>query len=551
MKNRVPGGVPSGHLDQFVRNLLPPTETWPVFDYSGPPFNRIPDYMNAAEALIDTAVASGYGDKPVYYYEGETWSFRHLLDRAERIARVLVEDYGLIPGNRVLLRSGNSPMLVACWLAVLKAGGICVTTMPLLRSEELEFIMNRVEVRFALCEESMAEELDTASLSAGSLERIGYFSPLGSAMSAKANLDHAEEDKPAGFLNIRTSADDVAIITFTSGTTGKPKAAAHFHRDIIAVSETFPRVYTVEPDEVISGAPSMAFTYGMAAFIIFPLRYRVPAVLTDRPTPDSILHAVERHRVTSLYCVPTSYHQMLEEVGKYDLKSLRKCASAGENLQTKLFEHWVEKTGLRLVNGIGATEMLSHFVCESLEVDRIGSTGKAIPGYDVQLIDKEGRILPPDSRGRIAVRGPTGCRYLDDVERQKVFVQNGWNVTGDVFVRDRDGYFWYVDREDDIIVSSGYNISPQEVERALLEHPLVDECAVVGIKDDIRGNLVRACIVLSAPDKATPHMARELQEFVKHRIAPYKYPRDIRFYDSLPRTRTGKIQRKYLRSQDI
>lgn len=544
---RFPGGVPSAHVDQFARNMLPAKEYWPVFDYSGKNLTRYPDYINAAEVIIDAAIADGFGDKPAYYFEGETWCYRYLQDRAERIARVLVGDYGLVPGNRVLLRSGNNPMLVACWLAVLKAGGICVMTVPMLKSEEISFILNRVEIRFALCEESLAEDLETARQSSPSLEQIAYFTPMGSGQSKAAALDRAVEMKPAGFANVATAADDIALISFTSGTTGKPKATAHFHRDILAIGDCFPRVYTVNTEDIICGSPTMAFTYGLAVLLIYPLRYRATVALVPRPTPENILHAIEQHRVTSLYCVPTSYNQLLGEINKFDISSLRKCASSGENLQIPLWERWHEQTGIRLINGFGTTEMICTFLSESMSVDRIGSAGRAVPGYTAELIDNEGRLMPPNSRGTLAVRGPTGCRYLDDLDQQKSFVQYGWNVTSDVFEKDRDGYFWFVDRADDMIISSGYNISPQEVERALSEHPLIRECAVVGVGDSARGKLVRACVVLNEPGRATQETVTALQEFVKNRIAPYKYPRDIRFYDELPKTYTGKIQRQRLR----
>ncbi len=545
----IPGGVPSAHVDQFARSLLPPEKTWPVFDYSAIQMRYCPNYVNAAEALLDTAVADGCGDKPVYYFEHATWTYRELLAWANRIARVLVEDYGLVPGNRVLLRSGNNPMLVACWLAVLKAGGICVTTMPLLRKAELSFILDHVAVRFALCDALLAEELELARESSETLERIACFTPLGTGLSAATDLDLAAAAKPADFRNVQTAADDIALVTFTSGTTGHPKAAAHFHRDLLAVCECWPRTFTIEPIEVICGSPSMAFTYGLAAFILYTLHFRATAALVPRPTPENILKAVERRRVTSLYCVPTSFHQMLEVLDGFDISSVRKCASAGENLQTQLWKRWHERTGIRIVNGIGATEMLSHFMAESMVVDRIGSTGMAVPGYTIRLIDKQGQPLPRNAQGWIAIRGPTGCRYLGDRERQESFVRDGWNVTSDIFVQDEEGYFWFVDRDDDMIISAGYNISPREVESALMEHPLVNDCAIIGVNDATRGRLVCACVVLHDHSLASPVTAHELQEFVKHRIAPYKYPRDVRFYDQLPRTYTGKLKRNLLRAE--
>lgn len=542
-----PGGVPSAHEDRFIYTMMPPEETWPVFDYSAEPLCQYPNHINAAEILLDAAIAEGFGDKPAIHFESETWTYAKLKNRVDRIARVLVEDYGLVPGNRVLMRSGNDPMLAACWLAVLKAGGICITTMPLLKAKELTFILDRVRVRFALCEESLADDMDSAARSADGLERIGYFRPTGSGEANDANLDRAIANKVADFNPVRTAADDIALIAFTSGTTGHPKAAVHAHRDVIAITDCYPRVYTVDRDEVICGSPSMAFTFGLAAFLIYPLRYRATVAFVPRPTPEYVLRAVEQHKVTSLYAVPTSYRQILDALDQYDISSLRKCACSGENLQIPLWNEWFERTGIKLVNNFGATELVCSVLSESLAVDRVGSTGKPVPGYTARLIDDRGRFLPLNSRGRLAICGPTGCRYLDDLEQQQKFVQNGWNVTSDIFMQDIDGYFWFVDRVDDMIVSAGYNISPQEVECALAEHPLVRECAVIAAADDARGKLVTACVVLHDPSQATAETITALQDFVKDRIAPYKYPRDVRFLDELPKTHTGKIQRQRLR----
>ena len=397
----IPGGVPSAHTDRFVYDMMPPGEFWPKFDYSIEPLAAFPDFMNAAEGLLNGAAREGFGDKPVFHYEGQTWRYRQLQDYVDKIGRVLVEDYGLVPGNRVLMRSANNPMLAACWLAVLKAGGICVTTMSLLKAKELSFILNRVRVRFALCEESLADEMQAAARSAECLERISYFTPLGADKSKTADLDRAVESKTSGFSSVRTAADDIALIAFTSGTTGNPKATVHFHRDIIAITHGFPRVHTVDADDVICGSPSMAFTYGLAVLLLFPLRFRATVVFVSRPTPQQILSAVEQYRVTSLYGVPTAYSQMLEGLDQFDISSLRKCASSGENLQTPLWEAWRERTGIRLINCYGATEFMATVLSESLAVDGPGSAGKPVPGYTARIIDRDGRPLPINARGRL------------------------------------------------------------------------------------------------------------------------------------------------------
>jgi 2-aminobenzoate-CoA ligase len=544
---RLPGGVPTAHVDTFACGLLPAPELFPRFDYSAPFLSHYPDRLNAAETLIDRAVSEGHGAKPVYFYEDTVWSFGQLLEKAEKIARVLVEDFGLVPGGRVMIRTANTPMAAACWLAVLKAGGICVSTMALLRARELAFMLNRAKISIALCETALADEMELAKPQGADLRHVSYFSPVGAGQDKDADLDRRVMAKPSGFKNVETAADDVALITFTSGTTGNPKGAMHFHRDILAVCECWPKVYTLEPDEIVSGTPSFAFTYGKAAFMMYPMFYRCAAALPSKPTPEAVLETIERRKVTSLYTVPTAYNAILQNIGSRGTSSLRKCTSAGEHLRLKLWEDWHEKTGIKLVNGLGMTEFLTHFVSESLAVDRVGSTGRAVPGYTVVVLDDEGKPMPPGNRGRLAAIGPSGGRYLDDPERQAKFVMNGWNVTGDIMEQDKDGWFWYVDRSDDMIVSSGYNISAQEVERVILDHPKVAECAVVGVPDDARGRIVRACIVLREPADNSEDTVREIQDFVKNTIAPYKYPRDVRFLEALPKTLTGKIQRFMLR----
>jgi len=544
---RVPGGVPSAHVDGFARGLLPPVELWPVFDYSAPHLAHYPDRINAAEVLLGEALAAGAGDKPAYVYEGTVWSYRALADRVERIARVLVEEFGLLPGHRVLLRAANCPMVAACWLAVLKAGGICVMTMPLLRARELSYIVGKAEIALALCEIDLAEEMEATRAVQPGLSRVAYFTPLGDARRPEADLDRRAALAAPGAGSVATAADDVAVITFTSGTTGNPKGAMHFHRDLIAVADCWPQWFTIAADEVITGTPSLAFTYGLASMLLYPLRYRASAILLPRPTPEAILEAIGRGRATSLYAVPTAFNSLLPLLGGADLRSLRKCSSAGEHLKPQLARAWAEATGHRLVNGIGMTEMLTHFIAEPPGEVRDGATGRVVPGYSACLLGDDDQPLPSGSRGRLAVRGPTGGRYLGDPERQAAFVRGGWNVTGDIMEQDEDGWFWYVDRADDMIVSAGYNISAQEVERVILDHPEVAECAVVGVPDDARGTIVRACIVLKAPERAGSEMAARIQDFVKASIAPYKYPRDVRFFESLPRTQTGKIQRFRLR----
>ncbi len=548
----------SGHVDTFCQDRLPPRALWPHLDYSGIPELTYARRLNCAVELLDEAVASGHGDRPVFHYRREMWTYRDLLRTASQIAHVLVQDFGVIPGNRVLLRAPNTPMLAACWLAVLKAGGVVVCTMPLLRARELRYLVEKADVSLALCDARFAPDCERAMNFSTELTRRRMVLFCGdvpessqiSATSAAETLEALMHDKPATFPNCDTAADDVALIAFTSGTTGRGKGTMHTHRDVMAVTDCFPR-YVLKPraDDIFCGSPPLAFTYALGGLLLFPMRFGASVLLLEQASPPHLIRAIHEHRPTVCFTAPTAYRAMLGMLGDFDVSSLRRCVSAGETLPLATFEGWRQATGLSIIDGIGATEMLHIFISASDDEIRPGATGKVVAGYQACVVDDLGQALPPGAIGQLAVRGPTGCRYLDDVERQQVYVRNGWNITGDSYRLDEDGYFWYQARTDDMIVSSGYNISGPEVENALLEHPAVQECAVVGVPDEERGQLVTAFIVLHPSVIATPPDVKELQEFVKAEIAPYKYPRRIEFVQSLPRTETGKLQRFKLREE--
>ena len=549
-----PGGGPSAHPDRFAAEYLPPRELWPVFDYDSlPELRAYPARMNCGAVLLDGTAAAGHRDRPVLHFDDTAWSYGALQELAERIARVLVEDCGLVPGNRVLLRSANTPMLVACWFAVLKAGGICVTTMQLLRARELVHIVEKAQITHALCDLSLMEEMETArDRSGGLLRHLLTFTPLGDRPD-RASLDRAAGKKPAGFGNCDTASDDVALIAFTSGTTGNPKATVHFHRDVIAMCDCFPRYFDMSaPDDVFAGTPPLAFTFGLGGLTAFPMRFGASTRFFPGPmAPEEMIEAVARYRITSLYTAPTAYRAMADIAGGHDLSSLAKCVSAGETLPRATWEAFHDATGIPIVDGLGSTEMLHIFVSAPREEMRAGLTGRAIPGYRSRVVDGAGNDLPAGEPGLLAVQGPTGCRYLDDIDRQQVYVRDGWNYPGDVYETDADGYFRYVARADDMIISAGYNISGPEVEAALLDHPAVAECAVIGKPDAARTNIVKAFVVLRDGADAGPATARRLQDFVKAEIAPYKYPREIEFVADLPKTETGKMQRFRLREQEV
>ncbi len=534
---------PSVYADSFARDHLPPENLWPEMPLDLPEF-IYPKHVNAGVELLDAMIDKGHGARPcIRSSTGVIWTYDDLRDRADRIARVLVNEHGLKPGNRVLLRTANNPMLAATWFAVLKAGGIVVTTMPLLRSRELAYVIEKAKVTLAICDKALSEELETARGQASDLRAILYFN------TAEASGLEARMAVQSGrFPNVIPSHDDVALIAFTSGTTGKAKATVHFHRDVLAICDGYARsVVKPQPDDVFTGSPPLAFTFGLGGLLLFPLRFGASALLLEKVSPPILLQAIQDQRVTSLFTAPTMYRTMTDQAKNYDITSLKRCVSAGEHLPAAVLEGWRKATGITILDGIGSTEMLHIFVTTRDGDTRPGSTGRPVSGYQAMIVDEDMKPVPPGTIGRLAVKGPTGCRYLDDAERQKTYVRGGWNLTGDAYRMDDDGYFWYQARTDDMIVSAGYNISGAEVESVMLEHPAVKELAVVGVADEARGMIVKAFIVLKDPSTGTDALVKELQDFVKAQIAPYKYPRAIEFIDTLPRTETGKVQRFRLR----
>jgi 2-aminobenzoate-CoA ligase len=519
--------LPSAHVDTFCRDHLPPAEQWPELTFELPELHY-PDRLNCATALLDDVAARYGADRPCLHQPGvPTWSYAELMAAANRVARVLVDDLGIVPGNRVLLRGPNNQWLSAAWFGVLKAGAVLVTTMPLLRTGELETIHEIAHLDAALVDHRFTEAVE----------------PLGLPMIAYGDDAWSERlaAKDPTFEDVRTSSDDVCMLAFTSGTTGRPKATMHFHRDVMSICETFSRhVLRPSSDDVFTGTPPYAFTFGLGGVLLFPLHAGASTLLVEKATPVELADLIDEHGVTVCFTAPTAYKAMLA-AGK-TVPTLRKAVSAGEHLPKATWQAFRDATGVEIIDGIGSTEMLHIFISAAGEDIRPGSTGRAVPGYAATIVGPDGSELPAGEAGRLAVRGPTGCRYLDD-PRQAAYVQNGWNLTGDTFLRDDEGYFWYQARSDDMIISSGYNIAAPEVEEALLKHPSVAECAVVGVPDEARGMIVKAYVVSAGSVTAT-----ELQDFVKAEIAPYKYPRAIEFVTELPKTATGKLQRFRLRA---
>ncbi|PLL12951.1 2-aminobenzoate-CoA ligase [Tabrizicola sp. TH137] len=534
---------PSGHEDCFTRDNLPAAETWPDLRLDGFDY---PEWLNAAVELTDRMVDRGFADHVALIGNGRTRTYKELTDWSNRIAHALVADYGVRPGNRVLIRSANNPAMVACWLAATKAGAVVVNTMPMLRAGELTAIVDKAQITHALCDTRLMEELVTCQKSSGVLHTVIGFD--GTA-NHDAELDRIALKKPVRFTPPPTGRDDVALLGFTSGTTGEPKATMHFHRDLLIIADGYAKeVLSVTPEDVFVGSPPLAFTFGLGGLAIFPLRFGAAAALLEQASPPNMVQIIQEHRATVCFTAPTAYRVMLKAMDEgADLSSLRAAVSAGETLPAPVYEEWMARTGKPMLDGIGATEMLHIFITNRFDDHRPGCTGRPVTGYEARIVGPDMAELPRGEIGRLAVRGPTGCRYMADA-RQKAYVRDGWNLTGDSFWQDEDGRFHFAARSDDMIISAGYNIAGPEVEAALLSHPAVLECAVVGAADEERGQIVEAHVVLASGQTGDALLVKTLQDHVKSVIAPYKYPRRVIFVEALPKTQTGKIQRFRLRT---
>lgn len=529
---------PTAHTDTFTRDNLPPADMWPEFNLDGYDY---PDHLNAAVELTDKMVEKGFGDHTALIGNGRQRTYKELSDWTNQLAHALAEDYGVKPGNRILIRSANNPAMVACWLAATKIGAVVANTMPMLREPELTKIVNKAEIEFALCDSRMMDEIVACGKTSSHLKTIISFD--GTA-NHDAELDRIALSKSVMYQAVNTGRDDVALLGFTSGTTGEPKATMHFHRDLLIIADGYAQeVLAVTPEDIFVGSPPLAFTFGLGGLAIFPLRFGATATLLEAASPPNMIEIIETYKATICFTAPTAYRAMLAAMDKgADLSTLRCAVSAGETLPAPVFDEWQAKTGKPMLDGLGATEMLHIFLTNRFDDAKPASTGRPVTGYEVTLFDNDFNPVPDGVPGRLAVKGPTGCRYLAE-PRQKKYVQNGWNMTGDSFVRDSDGSYHFAARSDDMIVSSGYNIGGPEVEAALLTHPAVVECGVIGVPDQERGQIVEAHIVLAEGYPDNDLMIRSIQGFVKETIAPYKYPRSIKFIDELPKTQTGKIQR--------
>jgi 2-aminobenzoate-CoA ligase len=522
------------YLDNFAHDNLPNQELQPDYLFTDLPQFQHSEILNCVDKLLDNHIKEGRGNSVCIRTFDATWTYQELFEKANQIAHVLVDNLNFKSGNRVLIRSANNPMMVACWYAILKAGGVVVATMPLLREKELTTIIDCAQISHAFCDKELEEEM--------MLVKSDYLKQI--CIYGNSQLEELMKSKPTTFSNYNTNKDSVALIGFTSGTTGLPKMTSHFHKDILNICECFPK-YSLKPtsNDIFTGSPPIGFTFGLGGLVLFPMYFGASTFLIEKPSPDVLLNAIQEHKITICFTAPTAWRIITTKVKEYDISSLRKCVSAGETLPLKVWQDWYDATGLKIIDGIGATEMLHIFISSNEENMKPGATGLPITGYEAKIIDLAGNEMPTNEPGRLAVRGITGCKYLNREDKQREYVENGWNITGDIFRKDDEGYLWFVARGDDMIISSGYNIAAIEVESVLLTHEDILECAVVGLPDEERGMLVCAHIVLKDKEKASDAMKNRIQHWFKEVAAPYKYPRVINFTEALPKTETGKIQR--------
>jgi len=520
--------------DNFAHNSLPSVALLPEYYFTNLPQFQHPEMLNCVERLLDNHIKEGRGNNPCILTFETTWTYQDLFEKANQIAHVLIDDLGLVSGNRVLIRSANNPMMVACWFAILKAGGIVVATMPLLRSKELTTIIDCAEISHCFCDKELEEELHLVQ--SDFLKQTCFY--------GNSHLEELMQSKPKIFSNYHSKSDSLALIGFTSGTTGLPKMTSHFHKDILNICECFPP-YSLQPtvNDIFTGSPPLGFTFGLGGLVLFPIYFGASTFLIEKPSPDLLLKAIQEFKITICFTAPTAWRVINSKVKDFDISSLRKCVSAGETLPLKVWQDWFDATGLKIIDGIGSTEILHIFISSNEENMKPGATGVPVTGYEAKIVDIDGNEVSTNEPGRLAVRGITGCKYLNREEKQREYVETGWNITGDIFRKDEEGYFWFVARGDDMIISSGYNIGAVEVESVLLTHEDIQECAVVGVPDEERGMLVCAHIVLKDQIKATDAMKNRIQHWFKEVAAPYKYPRVIHFTEALPKTETGKIQR--------
>ena len=536
---------PTAHIDTFSRDNLPKKSEQPDFllsDY------HYPDFLNASEELTDVMVGKGFGDNTALIGNGRRRTYKELTDWTNKLANALVENYGVQPGNRVLIRSANNPAMVACWLAATKVGAVVVNTMPMLRSGELDKIIDKAKISYALCDSRLLVELNKSFKKSKYLK---YLIAFDGTANHSSELDEAALEKSVKFKSVKTGRDDVALLGFTSGTTGEPKATMHFHRDLMIIADGYAKeVLQVDDKDIFVGSPPLAFTFGLGGLAIFPLRYGATATLLEDASPPNMIEIIQKYKATICFTAPTAYNAMLLAMEEgVDLSSLRAAVSAGETLPASVYKNWLKKTGKPMLDGIGATELLHIFISNRFDDHKESCTGKPIKGYEAKIVDENMKELPIGKIGKLAIRGPTGCRYLSD-DRQSDYVIDGWNITGDSFHMDNNGYFYFAARNDDMIISSGYNIAGPEVEASLMSHEAIFECAVIGYPDKERGFIVQAHVVLNDNYVGDESLKKVLQDYVKNNIAPFKYPRSIIFIDALPKTKTGKIQRFILRKND-
>jgi benzoate-CoA ligase len=514
-----------------------------------PPEIVIPDRFNATAYFVDRIVEEGHGARTAILCGDQAISYQEVLAEVNRAGNALLE-LGVEIENRVALLLLDCPEFAYAFFGAIKIGAVPVPINTLLKPQDYGYLLRDSRARALIVS---AELLSSVESILPTLERMRHVVVVGEA-ARYASFAQLLQRQAADLEAADTCKDDVAFWLYTSGTTGMSRAAVHLQHDMVYCSRLYAdSILNIGPEDRTFSIAKLYFAYGLGNALYCPFAVGASTVFfPGRPMPEAVFTTVKRYRPTLFFGVPTAYAAMLhaaEQGAEADFSSVRLCVSAGEPLPAGLYRRWLDRFGVEILDGIGSTEVLHIFLSNRPGSVRPGSSGLPVPGYEAQIVDDDGATVGPGEIGNLMVRGDSTCAYYwnkHDASRRQIAGE--WIRTGDKYHTDEDGYFWYDGRSDDMLKAGGIWVSPTEVEGVIVEHPAVLECAVVGAEDEERLVKPKAYVVLKDGAQAADGLVLEIQELVKGRLAPYKYPRWIEFVDDLPKTATGKIQRYKLRS---
>ncbi|OLE57613.1 MAG: hypothetical protein AUG13_03090 [Chloroflexi bacterium 13_1_20CM_2_59_7] len=518
-----------------MADYLPPRELWPKRLYTLPEFATYAARFNPTEELLGKAVAAGQGERTAVLFEDQRLTYNQLLTQANKFANALRE-LGVQEGDRLILRTPNIPPTLVANFAILKLGAVCTPTSPLFSRTEIAHVANDAEAVAIIVSSALLGEVEAARDGLQTVKHIIVVGGDAAEVKAKGFLPYGEllQSGEASLDPVLRQREDVV-------------------EEMLIVPDSFGKYgWRVTENDVIGGSAPLAFGAGYSSYATIPFRFGAAASLIAKFEPEKMFDTIQKHRVSILTLAPTAYRKMLqvpEAEKKYDLSSLRVCTGGGESLTAPTYHAWKEKFGREIFEGLGTTEMMYVFASNVVSRKaKAGSFGQAVPGYELKVFDEEGKEAKAGNIGHFVACGPTGTIYWRDPDKQRhAITPDGWNRAGDYVSVDEDGYFWFVSREDDIIKSSGYRIGPEEIEVTLATHPAVADVGVIGVHDEVRGQIAKAFVVLKPGESLSPE---DLIAFCRGKIATYKLPREIVMVNELPRTPTGKLLRRVLKQKE-